>query len=149
MLEDSDHAFTSRHHATTGEWNLCRRFWQGWRRNVEVIDVLDESGSNSSRKHILSLLKSTKAPPLPSHFCILVTSRPLSDIALALDNTRTLRRLDGASLGEGETLLDVMYSAILESAAVGRKPKALTRLRSLMRQIIDTLEPLPIHLAQG
>jgi len=60
-----------------------------------------------------------------------------------------LRQLDSTSLGEGERLLDVMYSAILESATVGRKPKALTRLRSLMRQIIDMLEPLPIHLAQG
>ena len=180
---------------------------------VLVIDALDESGPNSSREHILSVLKSTEAASLPSHFRILLTSRPLTDIILAvggaqhvkavsLDNisavfaerdirmyvSSKLQGLDGISgreiehitikadglfewarlacefikpdiagetaeerfdliaraSGEGETLLDGMYSAILESA-VGRRPIALARFRSLMRQIIDTLEPLPMN----
>ena len=177
---------------------------------VLVIDALDESGPNSSREHILSVLKSTEAASLPSHFRILLTSRPLTDIILAvggaqhvkavsLDNIsavfaeRDIRMYVSSKLqglvgisgreiehitikadglfewarlacefikpgiggetaeerfnliarasGEGETLLDGMYSAILESA-VGRRPMALARFRSLMRQIIDTLEPL-------
>ena len=45
--------------------------------------------------------------------------------------------------GEGGTLLDSMYHAILESA-VGRKPRTLTRFRSMMQQILCTLEPLPM-----
>ena len=179
---------------------------------VLVIDALDESGPYSSREHILSVLKSTEAASLPSPFRILLTSRPLSDITLALgsaqhvkavslDNlsavfaerdirmyvSRKLQGLDGISgreiehitvkadglfewarlacdfikpdiagetaeerfhlmahaSGEGETLLDGMYNAILEST-VGRRPLALARFRSLMRQIIDTLEPLPM-----
>ena len=44
---------------------------------------------------------------------------------------------------EGVTLLDKMYSAILESA-VGRRQKPLSRFRSLMRQILYTLESLPM-----
>jgi len=179
---------------------------------VLVIDALDESGPNSSREHILSVLKSTETTSLPSHFRILLTSRPLSDITLALGNaqhvkaisldnvsaafaerdiriyvSRKLQGLNGISArdiehitlkadglfewarlacefikpdiagetaeerfdliaraaGEGKTLLDGMYNAILESA-VGRRPTALARFRSLMRQIIDTLEPLPM-----
>ena len=45
--------------------------------------------------------------------------------------------------GEGGMLLDTTYRTILESA-VGRKPKALTRFRSMMQQILCTLEPLPM-----
>jgi len=44
---------------------------------------------------------------------------------------------------EGEILLDKMYIAVLESA-VGRRQKSLARFRSLMRQILYTLEPLPM-----
>jgi len=55
-------------------------------------------------------------------------------------------RFDGLmarTSGEGATLLDSMYHAILDSA-VGRKPQALTRFRSMMQQILCTLEPLPM-----
>ena len=55
---------------------------------VLVIDALDESGTDSSRKHILSVLTSTEAAFLPSNFRILITSRPLSDIACALANAQ-------------------------------------------------------------
>jgi len=44
---------------------------------------------------------------------------------------------------EGEILLDKIYLAVLESA-VDRRKKSLARFRSLMRQILYTLEPLPM-----
>ncbi|KIK21719.1 hypothetical protein PISMIDRAFT_536800, partial [Pisolithus microcarpus 441] len=47
---------------------------------VVVIDALDESGPDTSREHILSLLSSPEAAQLPSNFRILLTSRPLADI---------------------------------------------------------------------
>ncbi|KIM56435.1 hypothetical protein SCLCIDRAFT_29581 [Scleroderma citrinum Foug A] len=50
---------------------------------VVVIDALDESRLDASRKHILEVL--TQAASLPSKFRILVTSRPSVDIMIALD----------------------------------------------------------------
>jgi len=44
---------------------------------------------------------------------------------------------------EGEILLDKIYLAVLESA-VGKRQKSLARFRSLMRQILYMLEPLPM-----
>ncbi|KIN98511.1 hypothetical protein M404DRAFT_1005182 [Pisolithus tinctorius Marx 270] len=49
-----------------------------------VIDALDESGLESSRRDILSVLASAHAVGLPRNFRILVTSRPLPDIKDAL-----------------------------------------------------------------
>ncbi|KIN96301.1 hypothetical protein M404DRAFT_1006811 [Pisolithus tinctorius Marx 270] len=51
---------------------------------VVVIDALDESGPEISRRHILSLLTSTEAAHLPANFRILLTSRSLPDIERAL-----------------------------------------------------------------
>ncbi|KIN99576.1 hypothetical protein M404DRAFT_1004516 [Pisolithus tinctorius Marx 270] len=51
---------------------------------VVVIDALDESGPEISRRHILSVLTSTEAAHLPANFRILLTSRPLPDIERAL-----------------------------------------------------------------
>ncbi|KIO04624.1 hypothetical protein M404DRAFT_544679 [Pisolithus tinctorius Marx 270] len=51
---------------------------------VVVIDALDESGPETSRRHILSLLSSTEAAHLPANMRILLTSRPLPDIERAL-----------------------------------------------------------------
>ena len=45
--------------------------------------------------------------------------------------------------GKGATLLDSTYRAILKDA-VGGNPKALTRFRSMMQQILCILEPLPM-----
>jgi len=45
---------------------------------------------------------------------------------------------------EGATLLDKMYVTVLKSAVV-KRPKPLARFRSLMRQILYTLEPLPME----
>ncbi|KIM50554.1 hypothetical protein SCLCIDRAFT_797416, partial [Scleroderma citrinum Foug A] len=155
---------------------------------VLVIDALDESGADSSRKDILSVLTSSEAASLPSNFRILLTSRSLSDVMTALCSVQHVKvvslddvpvtfaerdirlyvskevkgfrgigereieditlKADGlfewARLAwEGETLLDSTYRAILEGA-VGRKPKALTRFRSMMQQILCTLQPLPM-----
>ncbi|KIM61397.1 hypothetical protein SCLCIDRAFT_59887, partial [Scleroderma citrinum Foug A] len=49
---------------------------------------------------------------------------------------------------EGVTLLDKMYLATLESA-LGRRQRPLARFRSLMRQILYTLEPLPLYALQA
>ena len=179
---------------------------------VLVIDALDESGADSSRKDILSVLTSSEAASLPSNFRILLTSRSLSDVMTALCSVQHVKvvslddvpvtfaerdirlyvskevkgfrgigereieditlKADGLfewarlacefirpsagetseerfdnlmehTSGEGETLLDSTYRAILEGA-VGRKPKALTRFRSMMQQILCTLQPLPM-----
>ena len=45
---------------------------------------------------------------------------------------------------DGATLLDKIYTTVLESA-VGKRQRALARFRSLMRQILYTLEPLPMY----
>ncbi|KIK23227.1 hypothetical protein PISMIDRAFT_63421, partial [Pisolithus microcarpus 441] len=47
---------------------------------VVVIDALDESGPDTSRSRILSLLTSPEAGQLPANFRILLTSRRLPDI---------------------------------------------------------------------
>ena len=44
---------------------------------------------------------------------------------------------------EGKSLLDTMYHTILESV-VSRRPTAVVRFCSVMRQVLHTLEPLPI-----
>jgi len=53
-------------------------------RVVIVIDALDETGVEASRKHILSVLASVQVAQLPSSFRVLITSRPLPDIMEAL-----------------------------------------------------------------
>ena len=45
--------------------------------------------------------------------------------------------------GEGKSLLDEIYLTILDSI-ISRKPNPLWRFRSVMRQVLYTLEPLPI-----
>ena len=182
---------------------------------VLVVDALDESGAEASRKHILSALTSTEAASLPSNFRILLTSRPLSDITRALGNARHVkvaslddvstifaerdihlyvsnelgaledignreideitRRADGLfewarlacefvgpstlgrtteerfneliarASGEGATLLDSMYRSILDNLMEKAGKTGLARFHSLMRQILHTLEPLPME----
>ncbi|KIO00851.1 hypothetical protein M404DRAFT_753719, partial [Pisolithus tinctorius Marx 270] len=180
---------------------------------VVIIDALDESGPEKSRKDILSLLKSSEAAHLPANFRILLTSRPLPDIAramrdvphvkaISLDDIRqelvehdirlyVSKELDGlptieateiqnvvkksgglfewARLAcefirpgragetwkeryedlmaleseEGRTLLDTTYFAILKEG-IPQSGKGLERYRSVMRQVVMTLEPLPM-----
>ncbi|KIN95169.1 hypothetical protein M404DRAFT_331402, partial [Pisolithus tinctorius Marx 270] len=177
-----------------------------------VIDALDESGLEESRRHILSVLES-QAGDLPHNFRVFVTSRPLPDIervlrgsphvkAISLDDVPTewtqrdiklyvskqLGQLSGigepevrmivrkadclfewARLAcdyikpnragttvkeryddvislqskEGRTLLDSTYAAILESA-IPPSGKSIERYRSVMHQVVMTLEPLPM-----
>ena len=45
--------------------------------------------------------------------------------------------------GQGKGLLDEIYLTILDSI-VSRRPTPLLRFRSVMRQVLNTLEPLPI-----
>ena len=181
---------------------------------VIVVDALDESGPESSRSHILSVLRSPQFAKLPSNFRLLVTSRPLPDIqavlsralhvkAVSLDDvpvafterdirlfasmklgdledigetevSQVAQKADGlfewarlacefirqdttsemvkkrfgdcvtnASEGEGKALLDEIYLTILDNI-VSRKPIPLRRFRSVMRQVLYTLKPLPI-----
>ena len=49
----------------------------------------------------------------------------------------------GRASGKGSVLLDDMYRAILESI-VSTRPTAVMRFRSVMRQVLYTLEPLPV-----
>ncbi|KIK21039.1 hypothetical protein PISMIDRAFT_681748 [Pisolithus microcarpus 441] len=65
---------------------------------------------------------------------------------------RTLReRFDDVIVlrsGQGRTLLDKTYATILESAVPPTDPLSLTRFRSVMRQILITLTPLPMSTLQ-
>ncbi|KIN93504.1 hypothetical protein M404DRAFT_1008886, partial [Pisolithus tinctorius Marx 270] len=180
---------------------------------VVVIDALDESGPETSRRDILNLLKSSEAAHLPANFRILLTSRPLPDIerimrdvphvkATSLDDVRlelverdiklyvskeldrfpgigatevqnVVNKSDGlfewARLAcefikpgkagetskerydnlmaleskEGRTLLDTTYLEILKWG-IPESGRGLERYHSVMRQVMMTLEPLPM-----
>ncbi|KIO00883.1 hypothetical protein M404DRAFT_29274 [Pisolithus tinctorius Marx 270] len=180
---------------------------------VVVIDALDESGPETSRREILSLLKSSEAAHLPANFQILLTSRPLLDIervmrhvlhvkATSLDDVRrelmecdirlyvskeldyfpsigatevqnVVKKFDGlfewarlacefirpGKAGEtskeryddlmaleskgGRTLLDLTYFEILKGG-IPDSGKGLEWYHSVMRQVVMTLEPLPM-----
>ena len=58
---------------------------------IVSIDGLDESGDDTSRKHILRCLMSTEAGKLPSNLRILVTSRPLADVCKRLKNVSHIK----------------------------------------------------------
>ena len=58
---------------------------------VVVVDALDESGDDTSRKHILRCLRSTEAGKLPRNLRILVTSRPLADVWRRLKNVSHIK----------------------------------------------------------
>ncbi|KIN98190.1 hypothetical protein M404DRAFT_158233 [Pisolithus tinctorius Marx 270] len=60
---------------------------------VLVIDALDESGQEMSRRHILSLLTLTEAAYLPPNVRILVTSRSLPDISYVLGSSAHVMKL--------------------------------------------------------
>ncbi|KIK24294.1 hypothetical protein PISMIDRAFT_412255, partial [Pisolithus microcarpus 441] len=59
---------------------------------VVVIDAIDESGQDSSRKHILSLLASTEAANL-RNLRVLFTSRALPDIEGALGGAKHIKTM--------------------------------------------------------
>ncbi|KIO07954.1 hypothetical protein M404DRAFT_378001 [Pisolithus tinctorius Marx 270] len=63
---------------------------------IVVIDALDESGAEPSRRHILSVLGSL-ANDLPPNFRVFITSRPLPDIEHVL---RAARHVKATSLDD-------------------------------------------------
>ena len=73
-------------------------------RVVIVIDALDETGVDASRKHILSVLASTQVAQLPSSFRVLITSRPLPDITEALQDIPhiTCKSMNDISIANAE-----------------------------------------------
>ncbi|KIK24638.1 hypothetical protein PISMIDRAFT_397348, partial [Pisolithus microcarpus 441] len=82
---------------------------------VVVIDALDESGPDTSREHILSLLASPGAAQLPSNFRILLTSRPLADIQRVLSTAAHVKAtsLDDISAQLAERDIQLYVSAEL------------------------------------
>ncbi|KIN97753.1 hypothetical protein M404DRAFT_31963, partial [Pisolithus tinctorius Marx 270] len=191
---------------------LCKVFGHMVGNVVIVVDALDESGPEPSRRHLLSVLASAQAADLPRNVRILVTSRPFPDIkhalsaawhvrAVSLDDLpvaseeddirlyimkrlgplrdigptevyRTAQKAGGLFewarlacefVNPGRTvkngsvkerfdnimhlrsggLLDAMYQAILKNV-IPNDQTALTQFRSVMQQIISTLEPLHI-----
>ncbi|KIN98733.1 hypothetical protein M404DRAFT_827280, partial [Pisolithus tinctorius Marx 270] len=69
-----------------------------------VVDALDESGAEQSRKHLLSVLASAQTAELPRNVRILVTSRTLPDIEHVLNAAQHVRStsLDDVSTGLSE-----------------------------------------------
>ncbi|KAG6331168.1 hypothetical protein ID866_7923 [Astraeus odoratus] len=179
-------------------------------RNIlVVIDALDESGGEMSRRHILKIMSSTR---LPAGLRILLTSRPLEDIHRTISSMNSVkckslddipleatirdirlyvsseleqfkhhftesdfdqlaqkaggvfewarlacefirprpgvfpvkrcRQLLSQKSSDGGNLLDDMYTTILDDI-LGTSTETLDVFRSVMRQVICTLEPLP------
>ena len=107
-------------------------------RVVIVIDALDESGVEASRKQILSVLASAQVTKLPSSFRILITSRPLPDIMEALQDVPhiTSRSMDDISTASAERDIRLYLSAQL-----GRKlmDRFTTKQISRLVQVADGL----------
>jgi len=84
-------------------------------RVVIVIDALDETGVEASRKHILSVLASTQIAQLPSSFRVLITSRPLPDITEALQDIPhiTSKSMNDISIANAEHDIRLYVSAQL------------------------------------
>ncbi|KIN92861.1 hypothetical protein M404DRAFT_655279, partial [Pisolithus tinctorius Marx 270] len=179
---------------------------------VIVVDALDESGPERSRRDLVSVLASARAADLPRNVRILVTSRLFPDIEHALGAARHVRaaslddvpaaseendirlyilkrlghlrdvgptevfriaqnaeglfewarlacefvslgrtvknglvkeRIDNIMLLRSGGQLDALYRAILKDA-IPNDRIALTRFRSVMQQIVSTVEPLSI-----
>ncbi|KAG6331356.1 hypothetical protein ID866_7734 [Astraeus odoratus] len=60
-----------------------------------------------------------------------------------VDPRKRFHAIMSHALGQGNTLLDKVYSEIL-TGAIDSTPEALEQFHSVMRQILCTLEPLPI-----
>ena len=85
---------------------------------VLVIDTLDESGAESSRQHILSVLTSMEAALLPSNFWTLLTSRPLSNIAPALGKAQHVKAVSLDDVSAIFTACDICLYVSNELGAV-------------------------------
>ncbi|KIL55742.1 hypothetical protein M378DRAFT_90412 [Amanita muscaria Koide BX008] len=75
-------------------------------RLVIVIDALDESGDDQSRKHILDTL-TKKAAALPSNIRILLTSHPIHDICKAFEAADHVMRVSMDDIPMSSTKRDI------------------------------------------
>jgi len=84
-------------------------------RVVIMIDALDESGVEASRKEILGVLASAQVTELLSSIRILITSRPLPDITEALQDVPhiTCRSMDDISTVSADRDIHLYVSAQL------------------------------------
>ena len=78
-----------------------------------IIDALDESGTEESRKFLLRILagkthQESRITKLPSQFRILVTSRPLPDIYTALHCVGHVRRMSMDGIPHQMTERDIL-----------------------------------------
>ena len=92
---------------------------------VVVIDALDESGDDASRKHILRCLRSTEAAKLPCNLRIFITSRPLADVWRRLKNVSHIksRSLDDIECTTGD--MRSIRPSTLELSEAGKSMKRI------------------------
>jgi len=107
-------------------------------RVVIVIDALDETGVEASRKHILSVLASLQVAQLPSSFRVLITSRPLPDIMEALQD---IPHITSKSMGDISIASAERDIRLYISAQLGRKlmDRFTTKQISRLVQLADGL----------
>lgn len=97
---------------------------------VVVIDALDESGGEHTRKHILDILASSQAMALPTNIRILLASRPLPDIHDTLRHAKHVvsRSLDHIPASTMEADIRLYISEKLGSVGDGFHEQEVTRL---------------------
>ncbi|KAG6331071.1 hypothetical protein ID866_8019 [Astraeus odoratus] len=100
---------------------------------VIVIDALDESGDNRSRESILDVLSSVEPASLPPNIRILVTSRPLNDIAWKLGNSTCVKRksMDEISVEITKRNIQMYVSHKLDSSGYGLPENAVADLAEM------------------
>ena len=88
---------------------------------VIVIDALDESGNEDSRRHLLRILANTEGhiTDLPPHFRILVVSRTLPDINTAFSGVTHVQREDIDNIPSTEDDIFHYVSRQLSGAELG------------------------------
>ncbi|KAG6334914.1 hypothetical protein ID866_4175 [Astraeus odoratus] len=100
---------------------------------VIVIDALDESGDEASRRSILDVLASVEPASLPQNIRILVTSRPLPDIIRKFGGSTHVKpkSMDEISSESATHDIQLYISSQLESSGYGLPEKAVTRLAEM------------------
>ena len=91
---------------------------------VIIIDALDESGAVESRNHLLRILsgkvsdEESHIGKLPSHIRILLTSRPLPDIDMALNSVEHVQQKSMDSIPRMLSERDIFHFIMQELLAV-------------------------------
>ena len=130
----------SNHHSLKGTRDVMQQ-WQElvlgplskWRpvlgNVVVVIDALDESGGERTRKHILDIL-SSQVMALPANIRILLTSRPLHDIHDTLRHAKHVvsRSLDDIPASTAEDDIRLYISKKLGGLGEGFRAQEFTHL---------------------